>query len=248
MTTPSKYQFPQVKPGLKPGELGIASLTHPSVGTLRFRTQPKRFDWTYTLNKRVDLTYGGRVIQLLGTKIDDFAFRADCGGGGWAYANKVATFMRDVIIAQRQGKPATFEYTGRGWKLNAYVVSIPFADAVTEVLREFEVQMKVQEDVSGVMSRNTLSAELSRLRNGVDFHRTQYNDPQFTGNADAVGSSENDPYGVAQITNAVLSLGTAASGALGQFSSGLDFLANATTTLDTLTQLTGTPLNTGGGG
>ena len=184
------YGWPQVAPTSTTGERGIASLSHPGVGTLRFRANPKEFNWSYTLNKRVDQTYGGRVIQLLGTKIDDFTFKADAGIGRWPEVNRVAKFMRDVMIEQRNGIPATFEYTTRGWKFNAYVVSVPFADAVEEVLREFEVGLKVQEDVSGLMSRNTLQAELRRLQDGIGFTRNQYNDPRFGQNTALVPDSQ----------------------------------------------------------
>jgi hypothetical protein len=174
-----KYEFPQVSSPLTTDERGIATLSHPEVGSFRFRSNPKEFNWNYTLTKRVDQTYGGRVIQLLGTRIDDFTFKADCGAGRWEYMNRVAKFMRDIMIRQRGGKPATFEYTTRGWKFNAFVVAVPFADAVEEVLREFDVSLKVQEDVSGVMSKGTLSAELRRLQDGIGFRRSKYNDPIF---------------------------------------------------------------------
>ena len=185
------YGWPQVAPTAITGERGIASLSHPGVGTLRFRANPKEFNWSYTLNKRVDQTYGGRVIQLLGTRIDDFSFKADAGLGRWGYVNQVAKFMRDVMITQRNGIPATFEYTTRGWKFNAFVVSVPFADAVEEVLREFEIGLKVQEDVSGLMSRNTLQAELRRLQDGIGFSRNKYNDPRYGQNMSLVPDSQN---------------------------------------------------------
>lgn len=178
------YPFPQKSAGLDKGERGIASITHKG-RTFRFRTQPNEFAWTYTLNKRIDQTYGGRVIQLLGTKIDDFVVKADGGLGRWDYTNRMANFMRDVMIEQRDGTPATFEYTTRGWKLNCYIVSVPFADAVEEVLRPFEIQMKVQEDVSGLMSKGSLGAELRRLTDGVGFRRSQYNDPTMSNTGDA---------------------------------------------------------------
>lgn len=171
-----EYAFPQKAAKLRDGERGIASLTHHN-RTFRFRTNPNEFAWTYTLNKRIDQTYGGRVIQLLGTKIDDFSFKADSGGGGWEYFNRVANFLRDVMVEQRDGTPATFEYTQRGWKLKCYVVSVPFEDAVEQVLRPFEVQMKVQEDITGIISRNSLGAELGRLSDGIGFRRSKYNDP-----------------------------------------------------------------------
>jgi hypothetical protein len=185
------YHFPQkTAPAvLQPGERGIASLQHPDVGTLRFRSNPKQFNWSYTLNKRIDQTYGGRVVQLLGTRIDDFSFTADCGRGRWDEMNRVAHFMRNVMVKQRNGRPATFEYTTRGWKFNAFVVSVPFADAVEEVLREFEVSMKVQEDLSGLISSNTLAAELRRLQDGIAFRRSRYNDPRF-GENQSIGDPE----------------------------------------------------------
>ena len=176
----AEYNFPQKAAPLRDGETGVASLTHEG-RTFRFRTNPNQFQWTYTLNKRIDQTYGGRVVQLLGTKIDDFVIKADAGGGRWDYTNRMAKFMRDVMINQRNGVPATFEYTKRGWKLKCYIVSVPFQDSVEEVLRPFEIQMKVQEDVSGLMSKNSLRAELARLSDGIGFRRSQYNDPTLQG-------------------------------------------------------------------
>lgn len=176
----AEYNFPQKAAPLRQGETGVASLTHMG-RTFRFRTNPNQFQWTYTLNKRVDQTYGGRVVQLLGTKIDDFVIKADAGGGRWDYTNRMAKFMRDVMINQRNGVPATFEYTTRGWKLNCYIVSVPFQDSIEEVLRPFEIQMKVQEDVSGLMSRASLGVELARLSDGVGFRRSPYNDPTLQG-------------------------------------------------------------------
>jgi len=179
------YNFPQKASPLREGETGVASLTHEG-RTFRFRTNPNQFQWTYTLNKRIDQTYGGRVVQLLGTKIDDFVIKADAGGGRWDYTNRMAKFMRDVMINQRNGVPATFEYTKRGWKLKCYIVSVPFQDSVEEVLRPFEIQMKVQEDVSGLMSKNSLRAELARLSDGVGFRRSPYNDPTLQGQKQVV--------------------------------------------------------------
>lgn len=201
--------FPQVAPASTTGERGIASLYHPGVGTLRFRANPKEFNWSYTLNKRVDQTYGGRVIQLLGTRIDDFTFKADAGLGRWPEVNRVARFMSQVMIVQRNGIPATFEYTTRGWKFNAYVVSVPFSDAVEDVLREFEIGLKVQEDVSGLMSRNTLQAELRRLQDGIGFARSKYNDPMYGQNRSLVpDSQEFDAVGqtIQTVTDAVTAL------------------------------------------
>lgn len=186
-----QYNFPQKSAPLRSGERGVASLTHQG-RTFRFRTNPNEFKWSYSLNKRIDQTYGGRVVQLLGTKIDDFSLKADSGRGGWDYANRISKFLRDVMVDQRNGNPATFEYTTRGWKLNCYIVNVPFQDDVNAVLREFEIQMKVQEDVSGLVTKNSLDAELRRLQDGIGFRRSKYNDPQKSGQklTDVIGDIE----------------------------------------------------------
>lgn len=210
---PSRYTFPQVAAPLSPDQRGIASIRWGSTA-LRFRTNPNEFNWNYELTKRIDSTYGGRVVQLLGTKIGDFSLKADCGNGGWEYMNQVASFIRDIMVAQRNGQPATFEYTTRGWRLNVYIVSMPFADAVEEVLREFEIQMKVQEDVSGVMSSNSLSAELARLKDGVAFQRSKYNDPRLNTNL----SDQEQGIGaqlISELTSAAANLGGTMSTVLG---------------------------------
>lgn len=226
------YHFPQktAPAQLSPDERGICSLSHPEVTTFRFRANPKQFNWGYTLNKRIDQTYGGRVIQLLGTRIDDFSFTADCGTGRWEYMNRVANFMRDVMVAQRSGRPATFEYTTRGWKFNAYVVSIPFADAVEEVLREFTVSLKVQEDISGLMSRNTLAAELRRLRDGIAFRRSRFNDPRGGSNAEQQTNPEAYLYDLSQVADRF-------SGAATTFAQ--TYLSNLPTVGQTVTNNTG---------
>ena len=108
----SDFSLPQVSQPLPEGMRASPALTHGG-RTLRFRTNPNEFNWTHSLNKK-EQTYGGRVIQPPSTKIDDFTIKVDCGGGRWPYANQVARFLRDVMIDQRKGVPATFEYTTRG--------------------------------------------------------------------------------------------------------------------------------------
>jgi hypothetical protein len=77
------------------------------------------------------------------------------------------------------------------------VTSVPFSDAVEEVLREFEVGLKVQEDVTGLMSRSTLNAELRRLQADIGFRRSKYNDPDYGNNQGLVPDAEADPLGIA---------------------------------------------------
>lgn len=132
-----------------------------------FRTNPNEIWWDYELITKVDQTYGGRVIQILGTRLGDLSVKVDCGVGGWQYLMKVVGWLRDLLTDQRKGNTALFEYTTRNWKLHVYALSIPFQDEVEATVRELELKFKVQEDVTGIMSQQTLSVALSRLQDGV---------------------------------------------------------------------------------
>lgn len=158
---------------------GICSLSA-NGNVFRFRTSPNEIWWTYELITHVEQTYGGRVVQILGTRLGDLTVKVECGKGGWDYLMKVVTYLRDVISDQRNGKPATFEYTTRNWKLNVYAMNVPFQDQVSATVRELAMTFKIQEDVSGIVSSTSLNAELARLQDGIyrpgqNIHN-QYND------------------------------------------------------------------------
>lgn len=165
---------------------GIASLAFKGQ-TLHFRTNPNEVWWSYTLNTNVEQTYGGRVVQIMSVNIGDLVIKIDCGNGGWKYLKKVVDFLRQMMIDQRKGDTATFEYTTRRWKMKVYALTIPFGDQVTATTRELELRFKVQEDVSGVQSQMALSKELQQLKDGIGFKKGPYNTPK--GSSDAQGQS-----------------------------------------------------------
>lgn len=152
--------------------MGVATLTHGS-NVLRFRTNPNSIKWTYTLNTHVEETYGGRVVQILSTKIENLTVTADSGRGGWPYLYQVATFFRDLLNDQRDGAAAIFNYPGRNYVLKVYASAFPFKDAYDDVPKEFTMSFKVQEDVSGIVTSDTLQAELQVFQGGIGFERTE---------------------------------------------------------------------------
>lgn len=146
----------------------------------RFRTNPNEMWWNYELLQNVEETYGGRVIQVLGTRLGDLEVKVECGHGGVQYLMEVVYMLRNLMSDQRNGNPATFEYTTRNWKLNVYSMSIPFQDQFDATVREIPLNFKIQEDVTGVMSQVTLDAAFALLQDGVyapgyPLHN-QYND------------------------------------------------------------------------
>ena len=162
---------------------GIASLTWGG-HVLRFRTNPNEVTWNYSLITKTDQTYGGRVVQILGARIDDLTVKVDCGQGGWPYLVKVVAFMRDLMVAQRNGQTAVFEYTTRQWKLKVYAASFPFADQLSATTRELTLSFKVQEDISGIVSSTTIATALQSFVNGIGWERNQYNDYFYAPNSD----------------------------------------------------------------
>jgi hypothetical protein len=181
MTTPVNA-VPSADPS-NSQQRGIASLTWGN-HVFRFRTNPNEVRWNYSLITKTDQTYGGRVVQILGSKIDDLTVKIDCGNGGWPYLVSVVTYMRDLMIAQRNGQPAVFEYTTRGWKLKVYAANFPFGDQVTATTRELTLNFKVQEDISGIVSSSSIATALQTFVNGIGWQRNQYNDMFYAPNSD----------------------------------------------------------------
>lgn len=146
----------------------------------RFRTNPNEIWWSAELLSNEEETFGGKVIQILGTRLGELVVKVDCGQGGYDYLMQVVLTLRNLLSDQRNGNPATFEYTTRNVKLNVYAMSIPFQDQFDATVREIPLNFKIQEDVTGVMQQVTLDAALARLQDGVYAPGTplhnQYND------------------------------------------------------------------------
>lgn len=177
--------------------MGIASISHAG-NVYRFRTNPNSIQWGYNLNTHVDETYGGRVVQLLSVNIDTLSVTAHSGRGGWDHLYSTVLFFRDMLVNQRDsGEAGIFEYPNRGWKFAVYATAMPLADAVEAVGREFRMQFKVQEDISGIASQNTMDAELSKLREGIGYTRNQYNDPEAGGQTTGVPADQASTPGTA---------------------------------------------------
>lgn len=158
--------------------MAVASITHQGK-TLRFRTNPNSITWEYNLRTSIEDTYGGQVVQILSANIDSLRITADAGRGGWAYVEQVALFFRDMLFDQREGlgEPGVFRYPTRGWELKVYALNFPFKDSVSDVLKEFTMNFRVQEDVTGIVSSSLIESEMSKLSKGVGWERNEYNTP-----------------------------------------------------------------------
>lgn len=228
---------------LQTGERGVASLKFKDK-TFWFRTNPNSIRWKYNMNTKTENTYGGRVIQLLSVNIGDMAVIAEAGAGGVEEMERVNNFMRDMMIEQRDGTTATFEYTTRGWKMNVYIINVPFQDQWNAVTREFTLQFKVQEDVSGVVTSNLLSYELARLQDGIGFKKGPYNQPAGT-----YRDSEQGWMGMGeQIPDQIAAFGDTVDDILSGLYPGVEANQRPQTPQDVLNSIAnGAPAGTGGG-
>lgn len=189
MTTPNQSPIPQVAtPSLNtpPTQLqatrGICTLSHPAVGApLQFRTNPNSITWNYELKTHIDETYGGRVVQILGVKMDNLKVTIDCGQGGWPYAMYVVQWIRDLMVQQRNGLAATFVYTTRNWHLKVFADNLPYHDAVGETIRELELSFRIQEDISGVQTSSSLDEAFKLIADGIGFVASSFNNIDFGG-------------------------------------------------------------------
>lgn len=186
---------------------GICSLSFKD-RTFRFRTNPNEIWWSYELITKKRDTYGGQVIQVLGTRLGDLQVKVEIGTGGWPYLMQVILYLRDLMTDQRDGNTAIFEYTTRNWRLKVYSITIPFQDSNEEVAREIELNFKVQEDVNGLLSKNTLDAAMLRLQEGIYgpgwSPHNKYNDSFQTGPLDSDATQQFGPGGPTYTTPNIL--------------------------------------------
>jgi hypothetical protein len=204
---------------------GICTLNHSKVGQLQFRTNPNEITWDYELITHTEQTYGGRVVQILGVKMDNLKVKVDCGQGGWAYAMYVVQFMRDLMVQQRGGEAATFTYTTRNWTLKCFAQDVPFHDSVQETVRELTLNFKIQEDISGVQTSASLDAALQALQDGIGFVANAFNNAGLVGTTDNGAGGGGPATALETTTNPILP--TAATGPTDIGVPGLGNITNA---------------------
>lgn len=161
--------------------MGVVTISHGS-RVFRFRVDPTAVSWTYNLNTKVEETYGGRVVQILSIRLGDLTVESNSGSGGWDYLKTVIDFCRDVLFQQKEtGRPAVFSYPTKGWEMEVFLSNIPYADQTENTHFPFRLRFKIQEDVSGVISADSITSELDKVRDGIGYERNDYNYPSGTG-------------------------------------------------------------------
>jgi hypothetical protein len=130
--------------------MGTATLGYPGGPSIAFRLDPEMIDWTWQVLTNVVDTIGGRVIQVLGARLDDLTVQGSlgqdhsnpAGGQSWQQAEAFVTAITSIMEAQsadanqqaRMHPPAVFSYPPRGWRFNVYVKSLTDPDGNSSVI------------------------------------------------------------------------------------------------------------------
>lgn len=124
--------------------MGTATLGYPGGPSIAFRVDPDMIDWTWSVQTNVVETIGGRVIQVLGARLDDLTVRGSLGedhsnpqtGQSWQQAQAFLTTVTAIMEQQASDAtqnalmhpPAVFTYPPKGWRWNVYVKGLTDPD------------------------------------------------------------------------------------------------------------------------
>lgn len=130
--------------------MGTATLGYPGGPSIAFRIDPEQIEWSWKVITNVVETIGGRVIQVLGARLDDLVITGSLGqnhadpvnGESWQQAEAFITAITKIMEAQsadstqqaRMHPPAVFNYPPKGWRFNVYVKDLADPDGANSVI------------------------------------------------------------------------------------------------------------------
>jgi len=156
-------------------------------------------NWGYKENAVSRDTIGGRVVQLLSVQVTDLTITSVAGGR--EELQRVTEGIREIMEYHISTlRPASFRVPSRAWDFRVYVTALPQVGwDVASTAYPYQLQMAVDEDLTGVKQREVQTAALDRLYAGIGYV------PSVHGG---------DPKGFSEIVQTVLkaSQGTGAPG------------------------------------
>lgn len=131
--------------------MGTATLGYPGGPAVAFRLDPELIEWNWQVLTNVTETIGGRVIQVLGARLDDLTIQGSLGqdhaagpvnGTTWHLAERFVSVITKIMEAQsadsnQQGRmhpPAVFTYPPKNWRFNVYVKALTDPDGGNSVI------------------------------------------------------------------------------------------------------------------
>lgn len=122
--------------------MGTATLGFPGGPSVAFRIDPDSIEWNFEVLTNVIETIGGRVIQIIGSYLDDLTVQGSFGqdhstpqGESWRQAEAFLQLITQLMEFQSQDanqqdlmhRPAVFTYPPKNYRFNVYIKD--FSDA-----------------------------------------------------------------------------------------------------------------------
>lgn len=97
-----------------------------SLGGLTFRLDPSSIEFGYSIKTAVTPTVNGRIIQVLGTRVNSMKLTGSCGVGGYEEHRQLVKNL--IFLAEEQlkdsGTPVKFTYPPEEWEFEVYLTAI----------------------------------------------------------------------------------------------------------------------------
>lgn len=182
-----------------------ASIAAPGVEHI-FAFNPDEVKWSFSNNTVSRDTIGGRVVQLLSSKVDQMTVVGRAGSRG--ELQRLAKNLKQIMNYQIKNQtPVSFKVPSKDWNFKVYlqnVSSLGWDYAATSY--PYEITFLVQDNLTGLTNKSVEDEALQRLAEGIG-----YSDKFHGGNADsALAISES--YQRAGSYLSTLSRGTAGTG------------------------------------
>jgi hypothetical protein len=144
--------------------LGVAQAHHV------FRFNPDTVNWGYKENTVSRDTIGGRVVQLLSVMVTGISVQGKAGSREelQTMSENVRQIMEYHIKTLR---PVTFRVPSRRWDFKVYVTAMPqIGWDVSSTSYPYQLQLEVEEDLTGVKVRDIEATALFRLYEGIGYN------------------------------------------------------------------------------
>lgn len=145
-----------------------ASLNSP-IASHKFAFNPDEVKWKLSNNTVSRDTIGGRVVQLLSSKVEQMTVIGRAGSRG--ELQNLAINLKKIMEYQVKTQyPVNFKVPSRKWNFKVYVQnvsSLGWDFATTSY--PYELTLLVQEDLTGLSKKTVEREALERLREGIGY-------------------------------------------------------------------------------
>lgn len=149
-----------------------------------FRLNPTSINWSFEAKVADIATVGGKVIQVLGTKVSDLVVSGTFGRGGWREQAEFLDWIKQVADRQVENKPPVhFRYPAYGWDIPVYIKAYTTPDGGRSIVLDNGIVAPRWDLVlfvvnsSATLEKVATDAYIARMAKGIGWKQTEYNGP-----------------------------------------------------------------------